>query len=150
MMERRGVPQNVLAMVKVNLHGDGKPPRREQVTWPTLVSRGGLSYLRRCARMQHSYVREQLSKGASVAVNLLGELSGRAVEQRKERRRRRPARLLTARRTRAKQPDEASSCFALPPRADAWPRVKERREGGGRLAASRRNRRSRLLPVHCS
>lgn len=79
-MERRGVLQIMMAMVKVNLHGDGKPPRQEQVMWPTLMSRGGLSYLRRCTRMQHSYVREQLSKGASVVANLLGELSGRAVE----------------------------------------------------------------------
>lgn len=78
------MPQNVLATMRVNLGDDGEPPRWERVARPTLVSIGGLSGSGRCARMQWSYAHEQLSKGASIVVNLLGELSGRAVEQRKE------------------------------------------------------------------
>jgi hypothetical protein len=74
-MDRKGVPWNMLATVRVNHDGDGELPQREWVTRPTLVTRGGLSGSRRCARIQRSYVREQLSGGASVTVNLISGLS---------------------------------------------------------------------------
>jgi hypothetical protein len=74
-MDGKGVPWNVLATVRVKHDGDGELPRWEWVTWPTLVTRGGLSSSRRCARIQRSYVREQLSRGASVMVNLISGLS---------------------------------------------------------------------------
>ena len=81
--------------------------------------------------MQRSYTREQLGGGASVMANCLASSSGGTTEQREEGGRRWPARFITARRGRSKRLGEASSCFAMPPRAGACPHMEEWHEGSG-------------------
>lgn len=73
-MERREVPQNMLDTVRVNLDGDGELSRWEQVTRPTLVSRGGLSGSGGCKDAAELRARA-IERRCNCCGKLLGKLS---------------------------------------------------------------------------